>query len=544
MPNVVLPNLTPYSINHSFGLMWSMTRAMMKAGYTYLKSSNGTTIDTTGNPDNDKWGAPTSTGNTGAAATLSSKTLDDITVTGLTGMSTSSVGRFLTLSGCTTSANNGCWQIVAYVSATSVKIRNASGSAGDASNGAITWTEKDHTTTAYSTVQATLDGVACWWLCQGPSLLKVPINANPSPAFKRGEKVTQAVSLAEGEVIGVAYNTSSDSYMVIQPRIGTFNSSNVITGAVSGATATPSATVITFVCEIVIAKTTDIFNGWIFYQRVDASSESAQRFSNLVPTATVAPGNGTTTNAFPTYAFAPKGNVNSSSQAWLQGVTGTGSTMMSGRGQIIVANAIGNADTSPDGTFWVVQAMPGHSSESFSGFGFSRMDDTEEGDVDPYTWVVCNTSQTRTGSSTSSNYMWGVTGTSGQQFWSSSPYTHLGWRRRGFGGTGDAFGTSLYPSFLYQVARGQVMSYNQGDPDRVACSPATLNHREAVWVIGCEQSTRIRKGTHRWLYNIGQGAPLNVWDSRTWLQVIQAIPSLNGGVVIGPWDGATDPIYV
>lgn len=540
MPNVVFPNLTPASFNHSFSHMWALSRALIKAGWTYLKSSDGVTIDATGNPANDKWGAPTSTGNTGAAAVFSSKTLDDITVTGLTGMSSSSVGRFLTITGAATGANNGTFQIVAYVSATSVRIRNAAGVAPDANNGAITWTERDHVLQTYPT---SLDAAAAWILLQGPSTLKIPINAQPSPAFRRGEKVTQAVSLAEGEVMGVVWNTASTSFIIIQPRIGTFDNSNVITGAVSGATTTPSGIVITMVCELVLAKTTDVLNGWMFYQRVDASSESAQRFSALTPTAAIAPGNGSGANLFPTIAYTAKGAPNGASNPWFTGVTSVASGPMGlGRAQIIVPNAIGNADTSPDGSFFLVVSLPGTSSETLTGFGLSRTDDMEDGEVDPFVFLVSNSTQTRTTALISSVATW-TTLTSGG-FWSSNNFTHLGWRKRSYGGTGDAFIALVYPCFLSSVFRGNVMAYNQSDPDRVAATTATLNHREAIWVIDADQGERTRKGTHRWLFSIGQGAPFNLWDSKTWLQIQAANPSFSGGLVLGPWDGSTDPIYV
>jgi hypothetical protein len=60
---------------------------------------------------------------------------------GLTGMSQDSVGRVLTTTGATTGANNGTFLITHYVSATSVKVYNPSGTS-DASNTALHWTEK------------------------------------------------------------------------------------------------------------------------------------------------------------------------------------------------------------------------------------------------------------------------------------------------------------------------------------------------------------------------------------------------------------------
>jgi hypothetical protein len=81
-------------------------------------------------------------GQTGAVANITVFASPLVTLTGLTGMTTQSVGRFLTISGAATGANNGTFLIAEYVSATSVKVVNASGVAPDANNGAITWTER------------------------------------------------------------------------------------------------------------------------------------------------------------------------------------------------------------------------------------------------------------------------------------------------------------------------------------------------------------------------------------------------------------------
>lgn len=88
----------------------------------------------------DGYGAPI-TGQTGAAANITTVTSGIATITGLTGMTGQSVGRMLTLSGAASASNNGTFLIVAFTSATSVDVANASAVASDANNGAITWTE-------------------------------------------------------------------------------------------------------------------------------------------------------------------------------------------------------------------------------------------------------------------------------------------------------------------------------------------------------------------------------------------------------------------
>jgi hypothetical protein len=81
-------------------------------------------------------------GQNGAAATMAAASGGLITVTGLTGMvDPDSEGRQLVISGATTSANNGTFDIVEYVSATSVTIAAGSAPGADASNGSLVWSE-------------------------------------------------------------------------------------------------------------------------------------------------------------------------------------------------------------------------------------------------------------------------------------------------------------------------------------------------------------------------------------------------------------------
>lgn len=79
-------------------------------------------------------------GSSGTAASVSAPSGGFVTVTGLTGMSVSSVGKFLVVTGAANAANNGTFQIANYLSATSVAIANPSGIGGDANNGALSWT--------------------------------------------------------------------------------------------------------------------------------------------------------------------------------------------------------------------------------------------------------------------------------------------------------------------------------------------------------------------------------------------------------------------
>ena len=81
-------------------------------------------------------------GQSGSVASITTFSAGVATMTGLTGMSAESVGRFMSVAGAAAGGNNGTFLIVNYISATSVDVANAAGSAPDGNNGAISWVER------------------------------------------------------------------------------------------------------------------------------------------------------------------------------------------------------------------------------------------------------------------------------------------------------------------------------------------------------------------------------------------------------------------
>lgn len=82
-------------------------------------------------------------GQSGSTASLTAFSGGLVTITGLTGMVTNSDGRFITISGAATPANNGTFEIVSFLSATSVQYSNSSATVPDANNGSISWIERN-----------------------------------------------------------------------------------------------------------------------------------------------------------------------------------------------------------------------------------------------------------------------------------------------------------------------------------------------------------------------------------------------------------------
>jgi hypothetical protein len=453
MANVYYANQALQSANHAFSAIWKVTRALKKAGWTYIASGNGSSKDTTGVATSDLWGG------------------------------------------------------------------NADPSA--------------------DTYPSALDSVAAWWMAQGPTIHKVPVSTNSTGTFQKGEKITQATSGAEGEILGFMYDsvTPANSFLTIQTRTGTFNGTNVITGANSGATITPSATPVAFICEVVFWKSTDTTNGTVYYNRVNTAVDTSlgSLKSATGCTSTVAPGGGGTGNSFPSTAATIRGTGGSASHGlWLHTTT-----LGSPKFQIAATDIVGTSSYSPDGTFWIVCGCPSVSATACTGFGFFRLDDTEDGDLDPFVWdYQGSTSWSRTANTGTSNAdVWSNTSTR----YSSSVFYFNGWRKRGFA-SGDAW--QNYSSALLYFAQtgGNVLIDTFATVETVASTTLATppKVREPVWVATRAVSTKQRKGTVRWAFFTPTGTAYDVWDSKTLFQV-QTASSTFVGYMLGPWDGSSTP---
>lgn len=75
----------------------------------------------------------------GTAAAMAATVDGYIVISGLTNMSLQHFGLSVTISGATNSLNNGTWEIVEIISATSVRVRALGAPGADANNNALTW---------------------------------------------------------------------------------------------------------------------------------------------------------------------------------------------------------------------------------------------------------------------------------------------------------------------------------------------------------------------------------------------------------------------
>lgn len=392
-------------------------------------------------------------------------------------------------------------------------------------------------TEAYPTA---LDGVAAWWCAQGPTTLKINMTVAPTGNFIRGEKVTQATSGAEGELLGFDFDNVSVGHAVIMPHTGTFDGTHIITGSVSGATFTATA-VDSYVMQVVISKNTTINNGSMYIQRCSVANESASQFSTLAVsagcTATVSPGGTGTGNVFPTVGtYVTIGMQNGSvvGGPWFNGI---GSTY--GKAQIFVANCTPAAGVSADGTF---QIMIGDTAQGVgTGIGFwsyTRMDDTEDADLDPYLFIKAfaiqaSSANARTDGTTSGQTVAALASGTASPL-TTSTMVSKGWRRRGFP-TNDAFNTYI-PCLLAmsQSAGGAIvgsviLADSVSNPETVACSYTTKKLRERIWYVSQDNTKKHRKGTARWIWGAQGGVTFDTLDSKLKIAIGTA-SSINSNV--------------
>lgn len=570
--NVVVPNVTPVNTSTAyFNQIWYLTRALKKAGWKYIASGYGpSTEETTGNPAIDAWndtggGSVTNAGATSTGIAFSATTQGRATITGLTGIVSADKGRFLTISGAANGANNNHHQIEEIVSATSVRVasRAESGSfllVEESAGASVTWTIRSPVAETYPTA---LNGVAAWWAARGPSILKVPIgSATPSPggsglSFLRGENVVQATSDAEGEILGVVTDTvGGTGYLVIAPRVrGTgadpygWSDSDTITGALSGASVTATATVREYRNEIVFWKSTTENTGTIYMNTLDIANPtdgSDLSFATLAvaagTTPVVAPGGGGTGNGFPTHGWLVLGlnTTNSTPPKW-PGLT-SGGTYNAGNAQIICVDAIEEENHTADASWLIAFAETSLTGGAHGGgLAFQRLDDHENGDLHPYVAIALGVANSAlyTNSRTTITYTSSIAdrfNLSANGFGTSTSFGRklFGWRRYGL--TAESF--QEFEGSVDQATQTSslVMATNPSTPAIVSTAVTTTKVREPLRVVSIQASFKMHKGTLRWL-SIAQGG--NGTDTYDDMQFLQLSPNATGPVVVGPWDGVT-----
>jgi hypothetical protein len=347
-------------------------------------------------------------------------------------------------------------------------------------------------------------------------------------------------------------------YLVVQPRVDGYGAdphgwdhTHVITGDLSGASVTPSATAIEFFREIVIWKQNTTTSGTVYYQCVDGYAESTSRFSSLSTstgcTGIIAPAGGGTNNGFPTagtFVIEGTGGVNTPSN-WFGNSTSINNI---GKAAIVAVNNVYGTGVSADGSFTLAIGTPFVNAGSYMGFAFTRVDNQEDGDVDPYVWYCPTADAIFTPSRTAQTTTFT---TASQDLWQpqnvsiGNNYFRF-WRRRGWGGVNDSFQNGTFGLMTAQASATVVISQNNYDREKLANTYNDTYVLEDVWCIsyqalltGATPVGKIRKGSCRWLKAVQGGVGGDLYGGKLWLQLANANTTQTYAFVIGPWDGVS-----
>jgi len=559
--NVRLNNLAlASSTTVAFRGFFELTRAMKKAGWKYKASSDGTSKVPTANPASDQWGTGVVTNAGAAAASIATPARGRATVTGLTGIVATDKGKFLTITGGATGANNNHHQIEEILSSTSVAIdaRNFA-VVSDANNGALTWTIRDPLGDTFNNSSFNMNTIA-WWCAQGPSILKIPTTAASTGTFSVGENIVQTTTGAEGELLGYTYYNGT-GWLVLAPRLrgtgtGVFGwqTGNVVTGGRSAATATQVGTAIDYVWEVVFAKPANQTTIQILVGQFNTVAESAEMFSFCATqtgaTASVHPGGGGTGNAFGAHAWVMYGT--SSTPTFGSVINADVSSVITfNNANVICVDAIPEQNYTADGS-WVLQLSGTDSGLSLSStgsllYGLQRLNNTEDGDVCVYATAVPIGTKTLYSNSRASA---GSIPNSGQ----NNIYYHFGFMDASFSTTSVAFatwvgrGTSASEAFAEcevaalsrTQATGFIQNVTTGRSQRMVSTANPLTkYRERIWLVTSVSAPAFFavKGSFRWMYWVSGDQITDTYGvDPGWMQI--ATQSGSGSVmVIGPHDG-------
>jgi hypothetical protein len=566
--NVFAPNYQAlgYTGGVAFDRLWKLSRSLKKAGWKYLASSNGSSKNpSVGSPTaaTDLWnqtpgvvGPITNNSPLGlGTGSIAAPTRGRATITGLTGIVASDKGRFLEFTNATTSSNNNPFQIEEVISSTSVRVDARSiPISADANNGLLQWVIRDPMGETYPTG---LDSVACWWLAQGPSFLRIPITATPvaGPSgyvFLRGENIVQTTTGAEGEIRGVYFDsTTNTGYLAVYPRLrGTgsgvygWDTTNVITGSLTGSTVTQNGTAIEYRHELVIFKSTNTTHAAVSIGYFDPVADASDMFSAKVSavgcTATNAPGYGGTGNSYPTFAWAMHGSNVTSPAHQLIGSSGS----VVGNAQIIAVDCIEEQNYSADGSFILAVGDYNITGGRYGGLVFMAVDDGEDGDLQPWVTNTLVAFQNGDRGNVGTNILQQVDN------WCSNTLAFgavnngsfggwRGWVRRGL--PSASWASSTWGEFVCaaEFVTGPInpFTWDTANPESIAYSATQKKTRIPVRLLKYG-APKMRKGTLRYIWLVSGGSANTTYDNK---QYIQFGATASTGCAVTIWDGVTTP---
>lgn len=399
-----------------------------------------------------------------------------------------------------------------------------------------------------------------WIIMQGPSTLKIGITSSFTGSFIRGENLSQTETSATGELIGCNLGSGlTNGYLVVGPRVSGSSTGSLgwnlsgITSSISTISFTPTS-LQEYVREFVFWRGSAPHQGAIYYQCVlsgNVSGSSETRFSQLTGsigcTTASAPGGGGSGNGFPTNgSLVALGTGGANTPANWFAATYTGNI---GNSQILCIDATGGALRTMDGTFNIAFGLTTLGTRTYSTFGFNILDNTENGDVDPYVFFLPTNYTRNSKTRTVSTSLVTATAANGNLLFLSVTAenydTFLGFRRRGFA-SNDSY-MNCMNSCLWGYSASTVVNspliaaFTSIEPEGEATSLQPKRIKEPCWVVSHYTNLKMRKGTLRWLYYVLGGSAAqrgnDTLDGGYWFQLNDGTAN-SLALILGPYDGS------
>ena len=534
-------NNTSAALTDLYFVIWKLSRAMKKAGWTYKASSDGSTKDTSGTASNDKWGgnvdpaADTYNGFNGSSAWWNAQGPSTLKIP----ISGPSTGTFIRGEDGYQASSGAHGEILGYIwdiptsQGYLVIAPRIDGYGSDPHGwdhtGSILGNLSAATATPSATVIEFFREVVFWksnfsgdqtpgniyYQCMdgyAEATLRFSYMATNSAgctgAVAPGGGGTNNFFPASGSMVvvgGTPNNVSTTSVGSQTLPVGTFNVVSTVGFPSAGGFA--------------VGATNVYYTG-----------TNSTQFTGCTG------GSGTVTN----------GSTITSAMGWPRRWTNHSSGVGQNQCHVVALNSIYSSNVTADGSFWVAIGSPAvlaTDNGAYDGFMFSIVDNAEPGDVDPYVWYM-PAADNYTSSPTS------ILSAASKAYCAVTTNGGLVWRmlrRRGMP-TGDGFTNAS--SALLVIGQGgsnqMAISTNVADRETLACTFNTTYLAEDIWVISVQAYSRIRKGVVRWMKAVTEGgnaAGTDTFGALSWVQ-LQNVTGAGGTppFIAGPWDGVTIPI--
>ena len=608
MANAFATNYPITSGTNIFSLLWKLTRVMKKAGWTVTASSDGYIRDTTGVAASDRWGGNADPANdTYPTAYLTDTTAGWIVMSGpqtvkvpLSAAPTGTFRRGEAISQATSGATGELfgytWDAVGVSGYAVIMPRTGTFDNSHTVTGAISaatfvptgtvvtykreivFAKPANSATSgytyyicadaaaesaqlFSSIAAATTLPTTTWNGGALTLPQSTITVVSTVGFPSAGTLLLNTSLG-GQVISYTAIGSATTFTGGSGGTGTMANTNSVAGlpitapGAQGTTITAGSNAAALPQGTINVTSTAGFPATGTFTLNIAGSPQTITYTGLTTTTFTGCTGGTGTmltgqsvSNFPIQGVCVRGStIGGNTGAWFSNVTAN--FIVSNNGQAACVNATPSAGVTADGSFYAVASTNVTTVNGTCGFIFTRLDNTEPGDVDPYAFLT----GTSVNVSAWTNQLTVAGNTNDLQFTTicntaSATGNFVGYAARGCPVVSRDL-QSLWTGIISSVSSSTWISLiSTPVPFRLLNHPAAVTPiiREPVLLICSGAGTgapKQIKGTTRWIQITNMGNTYDTFDNKTWLAVTKLVVPTSPvpTVLFGPYDGTTTPI--